>query len=172
MKWVSANAARCIGKVCTNLVMFLWRFCAWKCNVGTWIYNDLCIVWIPWNLSFRYISFHEKRLQLMLLHHNARVNSHQRWKQMGFRICFHLWCELTITVNVMEWQVSWNSIFSHKVHKGVHFLSQGKRKIPLSPKTLTKRSTFSINCAKKFTFSLKSNPPPPSPLKPDYGPET
>ena len=65
--------------------------------------------WIPWNLSFRYISLHEKRLQMMLWHHNARVNSHQRWKQTRFRICFHLWCELTSTMNVTEWQVSWNS---------------------------------------------------------------
>ena len=45
----------------------------------------------------------------MLWHHNARVNSHQRWKQMRFRVCFHLWYELTSTMNVMEWQVSWNS---------------------------------------------------------------
>ena len=45
----------------------------------------------------------------MLWHHNARVNSHQRWKQTRFRACFHLWCELTITMNVTEWQVSWNS---------------------------------------------------------------
>ena len=42
-------------------------------------------------------------------HHNARVNSHQRWKQTRFRVCFHLWCELTATMNVTEWQVSWNS---------------------------------------------------------------
>ena len=40
---------------------------------GSWHYT-----WIPWNLSFRYILFHEKRLQTMLWHHNARVNSHQR----------------------------------------------------------------------------------------------
>ena len=45
----------------------------------------------------------------MLWHHNARVNSHQRLKQMPFRVCFHLWCELTITMNVTEWHVSWNS---------------------------------------------------------------
>ena len=37
------------------------------------------------------------------------VNSHQRWKQTRFRVCFHLWCELTSTMNVTEWQVSWNS---------------------------------------------------------------
>ena len=65
--------------------------------------------WIPWNLSFRYILFHKKRLQMMLWHHNARVNSHQRWKQTRFRVCFHLWCELTSTMNLTEWQVSWNS---------------------------------------------------------------
>ena len=34
----------------------------------------------------------------MLWHHNARVNSHQRWKQTRFRICFHLWCESTSTM--------------------------------------------------------------------------
>ena len=45
----------------------------------------------------------------MLWHHYARVNSHQRWKQTRFRVCFQLWCELTITMNAMEWQVSWNS---------------------------------------------------------------
>ena len=50
----------------------------------------LMISWIPLNLSFRYILFHEKRLQTMLWHCNARVNSHQRWKQTRFRVCFHL----------------------------------------------------------------------------------
>ena len=45
----------------------------------------------------------------MLWHHYARVNSHQRWKQTRFRVCFHLWCELTSTMSVTEWQVSWNS---------------------------------------------------------------
>ena len=45
----------------------------------------------------------------MLWHLNARVNSHQRWKQTRFRVCFHLWCELTNTMNVTEWRMSWNS---------------------------------------------------------------
>ena len=57
---------------------------------------------------FSCILFHEKRLQTMLWHHNAGVNGHQRWKQTRLRICFHLWCELTSTMNVTEWQVSWN----------------------------------------------------------------
>ena len=43
----------------------------------------------------------------MLWHHS--VNSHQRWKQTRFQICFHLWCELTSTIILTEWQVSWNS---------------------------------------------------------------
>ena len=69
-----------------------------------------CIIpWIPRNLSFRYILSHEKRFQTMLWCLNARVNLHQRWKQTRFRICFHLWCELTNTMNVTEWQVSWTS---------------------------------------------------------------
>ena len=46
---------------------------------------------------------------MMLWHHNARVNSHQRWKQKQFHVCFHLWCELTSTMSVKEWQVSWYS---------------------------------------------------------------
>ena len=45
----------------------------------------------------------------MLWHLNARVNSHQRWKQTWFRVCVHLWCELTSTMKVTEWQVSWSS---------------------------------------------------------------
>ena len=64
--------------------------------------NQGFCTWIPWKLSFGYISFHEKRLQTMLWDHNARVNSHQRWKQTRFRVCFHLWCELTSTMNVKE----------------------------------------------------------------------
>ena len=42
-------------------------------------------------------------------HLNTRVNSHQRWKQTRFRVCFHLWCELTSTMNVTIWQASYNS---------------------------------------------------------------
>ena len=41
---------------------------------------------------------------------NARVNSHQRWKQTRNRVCFHLWCELTSTMNV-----SWNSCVAFQV---------------------------------------------------------
>ena len=53
----------------------------------------------------------------MLWHHSAWVNSHQRWKQARIRVCFHLWCELTSTMNVTEWQVSWNSRWERLVSK-------------------------------------------------------
>ena len=59
--------------------------------------------------------FMEKRLQTMLWHPNAKVNSHQRWKQTRFRVCFHLWCELTSTMNVTEWQVPWNPCLGEAV---------------------------------------------------------
>ena len=68
-----------------------------------------CITWNAWNLSFCYILFDDKILQTMLWHPNARVNSHQRWKQTRFRVYFHLWCELTNRMNVTEWPISWNS---------------------------------------------------------------
>ena len=55
--------------------------------------------------------FGKRRLQTMLWQHYARVNSHQSWKQTRFRVCFLLWCELTITMNVTEWQISWNSCY-------------------------------------------------------------
>ena len=129
--------------------------------------NGLClylIAWIPWNLSFRYILFHDKRLPTMLWHHNARVNSHQRWKQTRFRVCFHLWCELTNTMNVTEWQVSWNSpklpllitcpdmeAFSrlswetlvlfhltfHLTHSAFHFTVHALNSLPLFPTSFT-----------------------------------
>ena len=85
-----------------------------------WNIQKVHISWIPWNLSFHYILFHEKRLQMMVWHLNARVNAHQRWKQMRFRICFHLWCELTITMNVTEWQVSWNSCLAYRKPRELH----------------------------------------------------
>ena len=56
------------------------------------------------------------------------VNSHQRWKQTRNRVCFHLWCELTLALwchsiiwslffmkyNVTEWWFSWNSWWANK----------------------------------------------------------
>ena len=49
---------------------------------------ESCMTWIPWNLSFRYILFHEKKLQTMLWHHNAIVNSHQRLLDFLDFYCF------------------------------------------------------------------------------------
>ena len=35
---------------------------------------------------------------VVLLHLIVLVNSHQRWKQTRSGVCFHLWCELTLTL--------------------------------------------------------------------------
>ena len=48
------------------------------------------ICWLQWFLSGRETI--------------ARENSKWIWQ-----FCFHLWCELTSTMNVTDWQVSWNS---------------------------------------------------------------
>ena len=98
---------------------------------------------IPWNLSFRYILFHEKRLQMMLWLHNTRVNSHQRWKQTRFRVCFHLWCELTSTMNVTEWQVSWNSCVAWSQAQLLMLSLSNIANLTTAPLL---RSAFIINC--------------------------
>ena len=72
-------------------------------------HNIYMISWIPWNLSVHYISFHVKILQTMLWHHSARAIHTKDESKLRFSVCFHLWCELTTTMNVTEWQVSWNS---------------------------------------------------------------
>ena len=41
------------------------------------------------------------------------VNSHQRWKQTRNRVCFHLWCELTMALwcHSIVWSLfSWNKL--------------------------------------------------------------
>ena len=102
-----------------------------KRNAGLWRRDVMWGVSIPWwtiqefplnsflqdmnsmklVLPSRFISWRKRRrLQTMLWHHKAWVNSHQRWKQTRFRICFHLWYESTTKMNVTEWQVSWNSL--------------------------------------------------------------
>ena len=74
-----------------------------RIGCGSDIMNSMNII-----IPLHFISL-KKILQTMLWPCYARVNSHQRWKQTRFRVCFHLWCELANTMNVTEWQVSWNS---------------------------------------------------------------
>ena len=57
--------------------------------------------------------FLKKDSQMMLRHHNARVNLHRRWKQTRNRVCFHLWCELTLALWCLSiiWSLfSWNKM--------------------------------------------------------------
>ena len=67
------------------------------------VFISFCQVYGAWGI---YHEFHESCHSVIFI---VVVNSHQRWKQTRFRVCFHLWCELTTTMNITEWQVSWNS---------------------------------------------------------------
>ena len=55
------------------------------------------------------LYFMKKKIPNDAVTPQRHLNSHQRWKQTRFRVCFHLWCELTSTMNVTAWHVSWNS---------------------------------------------------------------
>ena len=91
----------------------------WASSLAAWISKEPGSAGTPhgnWANSIssvqRYkapISCKQSTSSTMAKNPYARVNSHQRWKQTRFRVCFHLWCELTSTMNVTEWQVSWNS---------------------------------------------------------------
>ena len=49
------------------------------------------------SLEFPKHEFHETCHSVTFI---ALVNSHQRWKQTRNRVCFHLWCELTLALGV------------------------------------------------------------------------
>ena len=70
------------------------RFISWKTHFLILIGSRFYQIWLG--------RVTEKRRRTMLRHHNARVNSHQRWKQTRFRVCFHLWCELTSTMSAVS----------------------------------------------------------------------
>ena len=114
---VHTSALSCIRQHQGNQCYINKHFSGGKMKLPVIHWPTTAIVMQPMQLLHEFheichsVTFHfmNKRLQTMLWRHNARVNSHQRWKQMRFRVCFHLWCELTSTMNVTEWQVSWNS---------------------------------------------------------------
>ena len=54
-------------------------------------------------------SIHTKDIVFIIIWCAIEEINLQRWKQTRFRVCFHLWCELTSTIYVTEWLVSWNS---------------------------------------------------------------
>ena len=53
-------------------------------------------------------EFHETCQSVIFI---VLVNSHQRWKQTRNRVCFHLWCELTLAL----WSHSIVGVFFHKI---------------------------------------------------------
>ena len=51
------------------------------------------------------------------------VNSHQRWKQTRNRVCFHLWCELTVALwcHSIVWSLfSWNKMLWNIKFLGIY----------------------------------------------------
>ena len=64
----------------------------WATQIGTLsgpLYNPLA------SLTTSDHEFHETRHSVIFI---VLVNSHQRWKQTRFHVCFHLWCELTLAL--------------------------------------------------------------------------
>ena len=86
------------------------------CQLAQWVQSSF----VTSHHCLAYREFHESYHSVTFI---VLVNSHQRWKQMQNRVCFHLWCELTLALwcqsiiwslffmkyNAMEWRISWNS---------------------------------------------------------------
>ena len=67
-------------------------------------------IYVSWDFD---VCLSPKRCQAMLWCVNTRVNSYQRWKQTRNRVCFHLWCELTLALwcHSIVWSLfSWNKM--------------------------------------------------------------
>ena len=58
-----------------------------------WFYSTQCRAEITVRKWHR--EFHETCQSVTFI---VLVNSHQRWKQTRNRVCFHLWCELTLAL--------------------------------------------------------------------------
>ena len=102
------------------------------------------------------ILFHEQRLQTMLWDHSAWINSRQRWKQTRFRVCFHLWCELTTTMNVTGRQVSWNSGRCRwKLSVRTHFASKASFAIYLARYRIKSAAKLSHLSSKQIMVYMK-----------------
>ena len=84
----------------------------------------------------------------MLWHHKARVNSHQRWKQTRFRVCFHLWCELTSTMrcngmtSFMEFLISVRAV--HFNLKRKPFGAEDERQFAVKPTHVTQPHSHKV----------------------------
>ena len=61
------------------------------CNSVTFYFMKKLIFW-----NWQEVDFAKTWLGRL-----TRVNSDQRWKQTRFRVCFHLWSELTITISAV-----------------------------------------------------------------------
>ena len=88
-----SRAFGALSEMIQGSTLWCWMHC-------TWIPRKLVIPsrFISWKTHFLILAGRA----FTLWRHNARVNSHQRWKQTRFRVCFHLWCELTNTMSVIS----------------------------------------------------------------------
>ena len=79
-----------------------WQDCSWSdtplhcLDRQPWIWNNC--KWINsygYTVNVCYREFHETCHSVTFI---VLVNLHQRWKQTRNRVCFHLWCELTLAL--------------------------------------------------------------------------
>ena len=79
-----------------------------------------CHVWLTGNYIIAEHEFHETCHSVTFI---VVVNSHQRWKQTRNRVCFHLWCELTLALwcHSIVWSLlSWKKMQRNDKFHGIH----------------------------------------------------
>ena len=74
-----------------------------------------------------YHGFHETCHYVTFI---VLVNSHQRWKQTRNRVCFHLWCELTLA-ELPDWIIHMYFYLKYTLNKNVAVPATFESKIKL-----------------------------------------
>ena len=81
--------------------------------------RTICTLTLVMKASFmitqlaRNLSVHEFHETCHSVTFIVLVNSHQRWKQMRNRVCFHLWCEFTLALWMDGWMREFNATFAY-----------------------------------------------------------
>ena len=115
--WARAHVLlRCIRRRPEAHALLRFTACLFPCHESLLVYVALlssnisgCLWSSPiWSRKIRMVVPVRMRLLINWQHefhetcHSATfivlVNSHQRWKQTRVRVCFHLWCELTLAL--------------------------------------------------------------------------
>ena len=81
------------------------------------------------------------------------VNSHQRWKQTRNRVCFHLWCELTLALwcHSFIWNL-WILLFSSQCLRLASYEMMNVRNWLISQPLSSSQSTVSSRQQTTFHF--------------------